>query len=499
MSLAFRNLRQAKLRTALTVIGVVIGVGAIITMVSLGLGLQQNILANALSKLDLYTRITVLGISSEELLALNDEQKEIDNSDAGGDSARRASSGTKLRPLNDTAIAEIQRIAGVKYVIPTVNFAGFARFNDRTRQLGIGGAPSNIDDYSPFSEFLAGGKFTNDNAQEAVLTETCLNQFMSDQVSPPGRGGLGSPRVQRRQGLFRTDEQRAQEASQVIGKEIVILTLKPGTSIQTITNPQPPRNSSATGAANTADVFDDTKFDRHAFRIVGVIPSGRGPNLNIALGGIQMMIPLQQAAKFRKDNADLMTQMTQALAGDAGYPSAEIKVADPTQVQPLEDKLKAMGFRAFSVTNLIEGVKLIFYIINGSLAAIGGIALIVASFGISNTMIMSIRERTREIGIMKAIGGSNSEIMKIFFVEASLIGFSGGVFGVMAGWLIDAIANFLVNRLVIQQATSIQFFSIPWYLWGGAIAFAVTVSLLAAIYPAFHAAKVDPIKALRHE
>ena len=80
-----------------------------------------------------------------------------------------------------------------------------------------------------------------------------------------------------------------------------------------------------------------------------------------------------------------------------------------------------------------------------------------------------------------------------------MIGFSGGVFGVMAGWLIDAIANFAVNRFVIAQATSIQFFSIPWYLWGGAIGFAVFVSLLAAIYPALHAAKVDPIKALRHE
>ena len=115
-------------------------------------------------------------------------------------------------------------------------------------------------------------------------------------------------------------------------------------------------------------------------------------------------------------------------------------------------------------------------------------------------MIMSIRERTREIGIMKAIGGSNGEIMKIFFVEASLIGFSGGVFGVIGGWLIDTIANFIVNRFVIQQASSqIQFFSIPWYLWGGAIGFAVFVSMLAAIYPAFHAAKVDPIKALRHE
>src|SRR5882757_2294511 len=210
MSLALRNLRQAKLRTALTVIGVVIGVGAIITMVSLGLGLQQNILANALSKLDLYTRITVIGISTEELMAINDEKKDAENGVPADDSDSRSNGGAfgveKLRPLDDKAIADIQQIAGVRYVIPTVTFAGFARFNDRTRQIGVVGAPSNIDDYSGFSKFLAGGKFTGDDTTEAVLTETGMNQFNSDQASgnrgPGGAGGPGpvvvAPRRQRR-------------------------------------------------------------------------------------------------------------------------------------------------------------------------------------------------------------------------------------------------------------------------------------------------------------
>jgi len=506
MSLAFRNLRQAKLRTALTVIGVVIGVGAIITMVSLGLGLQQNILANALSKLDLYTRITVIGISTEELMAINDEKKDAEAGVSTDDSDAKASANAfgidKLRPLDDKAIADIQQISGVKYVIPTVAFGGFARFNDRTRQLGVVGAPSNVEDYSGFAKFLAGGKFNSDDVAEAVLTENCVNQFNSDQ--PASRTREAAPLRRQRRGfpVFKTDEQREQEAKEVIGKEIVILTLRQGVNVQSII---PAASTAAQGrnpnaSTEPADIFNDPRFERHVFKIVGVVASDRGPNLNIGAGQVQMMIPMQQAKRFRKESADVMSQMTQAIAGDAGYPSAEIRVTDPTLVIPVEDKLRKLGFRAFSVTNLIDGIKLIFYIINGSLAAIGGIALIVASFGISNTMIMSIRERTREIGIMKAIGGSNGEIMKIFFVEASLIGFSGGVFGVVGGWLIDTIANFIVNRFVIEQASNqIQFFSIPWYLWGGAIGFAVFVSMLAAIYPAFHAAKVDPIKALRHE
>ncbi len=115
-------------------------------------------------------------------------------------------------------------------------------------------------------------------------------------------------------------------------------------------------------------------------------------------------------------------------------------------------------------------------------------------------MIMSIRERTREIGIMKAIGGSDGEIMKIFFFEACLIGFMGGFFGVLIGWAITSIANPIVNKYVVQSATTyIHFFSIPWYLWGGAILFAMLIALLAALYPASQAARVDPIKALRHD
>jgi putative ABC transport system permease protein len=162
-----------------------------------------------------------------------------------------------------------------------------------------------------------------------------------------------------------------------------------------------------------------------------------------------------------------------------------------------------MGFRAFSVTTQLEEIERIFLIVNSSLALIGGIALLVASFGISNTMIMSIRERTREIGIMKAIGGSDGEVMRIFFVEASLIGLFGGMLGVIGGWAIDRVANALANRYIAEQAgqamRDIEFFSIPWYLAGGAVLFAILISLIAAIYPAVRAAKVDPIKALRYE
>ena len=116
-------------------------------------------------------------------------------------------------------------------------------------------------------------------------------------------------------------------------------------------------------------------------------------------------------------------------------------------------------------------------------------------------MIMSILERTREIGIMKAIGAEDREIKLIFFFEAAVIGLTGGVIGSLAAWGIDAVANRLAYRFILkpQGASFVDFFFLPPYLWLGAIAFALAVSILAALYPAARAARIDPVRALRHD
>ena len=149
----------------------------------------------------------------------------------------------------------------------------------------------------------------------------------------------------------------------------------------------------------------------------------------------------------------------------------------------------------------LEQLRTVFLIINSALGLLGGISLLVASFGIANTMIMSILERTREIGIMKAIGAEDREIKLIFFVEAGVIGLTGGVLGALLAWAIDAVANRLAYRFILQPqgASYVDFFALPPYLWLGAIIFALLVSILAALYPAARAARIDPVKALRHD
>jgi len=125
----------------------------------------------------------------------------------------------------------------------------------------------------------------------------------------------------------------------------------------------------------------------------------------------------------------------------------------------------------------------------------------VAALGVTNTMIVAIYERTREIGIMKAIGASRGDVLKLFMAEASLIGFLGGVVGLVLGSLLGRGVDWVAHLyLQAQEVTGIGSLSVvPWWLAAGAVAFATLVGLVAGVYPAFQAARLDPVAALRYE
>jgi putative ABC transport system permease protein len=115
-------------------------------------------------------------------------------------------------------------------------------------------------------------------------------------------------------------------------------------------------------------------------------------------------------------------------------------------------------------------------------------------------MVMSILERTREIGIMKAIGGSDGDVRRIFMVEAGMIGLMGGFLGLLLGWAVGRVINFGANYYLRSQgANEANLFLIPWWLVGGGLLFALLVSLVAGHFPASRAAHIDPIRALRHD
>ena len=219
-------------------------------------------------------------------------------------------------------------------------------------------------------------------------------------------------------------------------------------------------------------------------------------------GGLAgVMIPMAQAKAIDAVRiVSAQSLLTAPSERPRTYATVTVRVDGAQHTQDVQAQIKELGLTAFSLNDALQGAKRAFLLLEILLAVIGSIALAVSSLGIVNTMVMSILERTREIGIMKAIGGSDRDVRGIFLVEAATIGLMGGVSGLILGWSVGRVINFAANVYIQRQGGDPgNLFSLPWWLIGGALAFALVVSLVAGSYPARRAARLDPIQALRHE
>jgi putative ABC transport system permease protein len=506
LKLALRNLREAKLRVCLTTIGVVVGVTVIVTMMSFGLGLQRNAVQR-FKDLDLFNELTVSGRDISEIVAqiFNRGLPERGDRRAGVAQAtsRAQSEKAPTRVLDDAALAEIARIPGVEAVEPTVQFTAYVRANEHIQPQSIGGAlvPNPA---SRFKGYAAGRMISGPSADEVVVDEKFVRDFgfakpadavgkTVELLAPPGakknaRAGEENDKATKR-APAKADEAQADELS-FFGLPL--------------------------GGDDQADV-PESQLPVQTFHIAGVlkdeVESG-GPNGRQRFRGLmpaaRIYVPLAAAREWGRQYRDPLNEVALQLARESGalsekeaegFPSVVVRVSDPDVLTDVRKRLTALGFSSFSIVDELEEIRTAFLIINSSLGLLGGISLLVASFGIANTMVMSILERTREIGIMKAIGAEDREIKLIFFVEAGLIGLAGGVIGALAAWGIDVVANRLAYRFLLKPrgVSFISFFSLPPYLWLGAIIFAIAVSIIAALYPAARAARIDPVRALRHD
>jgi putative ABC transport system permease protein len=132
-------------------------------------------------------------------------------------------------------------------------------------------------------------------------------------------------------------------------------------------------------------------------------------------------------------------------------------------------------------------------IMNAILYGIAIIALFVGGLSVINTMTMSVSERTREIGVRKAIGASDGQIVRQFLTEAGVIGLIGGVSGLFLGWIAATVANKLL------ESSNLSLFLVTPRLAAGAVAFAIVLGLVSGLYPSLHAARLKPVVALRYE
>jgi putative ABC transport system permease protein len=188
-----------------------------------------------------------------------------------------------------------------------------------------------------------------------------------------------------------------------------------------------------------------------------------------------------------------------------GYESVIVKVADVDQVIAIAEAIDEMGFQTYTAQSFVEQIQGVFLIIQLIFGGIGAISLLVAAIGIANTMTMAILERTREIGLMKAVGASNRDVLIIFLGEAAGIGLIGGILGTLLGWLVGkGLDVIMVSVLTARAAESgatvpASIVYTPPYLIVFAILFSVLVGLFSGVMPALRAASLQPVMALKYE
>jgi len=456
---AFANLSKKKLRTFLTTFGVVIGIGALVSMISFGKGVQKNV-TDRFKELELFNYI-IVSTDSQEKSTDPDEQsskEEYLTSEFTG--------GLKTKILDDTFIQKVTQLKGVESAFPEVRFPAMIRFNEKEEFTLIQVLPAYACQ-SSLAKLRAGKPYTSDDVNSLIISDTMLHRM-----------GIKNP----------------QEA---IGQQIELLTLVLDYSFFNLAN-----IVSAIFGVKDPNVTKSDKLPfssrKYSLTIVGVVE-------RMGFGGAMplrsdVFIPPGPSQQMEKLSLTSIWDFFQSKKQTKGYSAVSVRLSSAKYIEPIKKQIQNWGFKTFALLDQLEEMKRGFIFMDMFLFAIGMIAIVVASLGIINTMVMSILERYKEIGIAKAVGARDSDVKKIFLFEAGTIGFLGGIFGLALGWAVSILINQVVNYFLARQGIPyVNYFSFPWWLCLGAIAFSVLVSLVAGIYPTMRAARVDPVAALRHD
>jgi putative ABC transport system permease protein len=452
--LAVRNLRESLLRNSLTTVGISVGVASLVAMLALGIGLQQ-LASRRLAKSGLFDTVVV---TSRRDLRFNREQEENGPSPA------------ESPALDEAARQKLAALPNVSEAFPDIRFITVVQMEGKSNLTLVAGLPYSAKG-SDALEGLQGSFFSSDTAAEAIVQKSFAAQLLGRK--PPK---VGEPEIN-----------AAEVAPLVLGKELVMRYAE-----RVVQSSQGGAPGEPGGAAYSVVSHTQT------LKIVGV--TDLDPDSMRGMAQARVFLPLRFAQSLHVMQANEMRGTGNALDGAQTYLRVSVRVSNPKYVQSVEDSIKKLGFNTFSIVDATKGLRQFFAVLDLFLGIFGSLALAVASIGIVNTLVMAILERRREIGIMKAIGASDTDVKRLFFAEAGVMGLFGGAVGVALGWTIGRVINLGANiYLKRQHFPPEQIWSVPWWLVLGAIGFSLVISLISGLYPAARAARLDPVQALRYE
>jgi putative ABC transport system permease protein len=446
--LALEGLRRTPLRFTLTALGVMIATGALVSMVAFAKGVQARA-ETPFKLLGLFNNIEVSSKISRDRdrRGRDEEEQEEEKREIEGESEPDE----LPRVLDDDAIAEIERIPEVDLAYPDFRFVRLeVKHGERSERALTVGLPREVSFLSLLTDVLVAGDFFS----QTLEPEAVLGNRLAEEL------GFESPTA-------------------AVGQTITI---------------------EASGLAPETDETFAFEKREIPITVVGVYePPSLAPGF--AAGGMVLPVDVMKTIPGIRFSQALDSLRAGGTATGGGYPRVIVRVERPADLEPVREKIEEMGFRARTVMSRIEEMRTFFVVMDLLLASIGTVALVVAGLGIINTLLMSVLERFQEIGIYKAIGASDGDVRILFLTEAGLVGLVGGVAGLGLARVVTWILGLAINAYARGEGVhgDLVIFLFPLWVLVGAVAFSVAVSVLAGVYPASRAARVDPIRALRGE
>jgi putative ABC transport system permease protein len=444
LRMALGNVGRAKLRYVLTTCGIMIGTGAIVSMISYAVGMQREI-SGTISSSGLLTTIYVL--PSDNPVARM-AQGGADSDGPSPDSARVQ--------ITDEVVGRIRSIDAVRDAFPILTFPAMVSKGPANEFAFVAGVPVTARDAMQ-GRLEAGEMFSTEKDSTLLASASLARKLGVD----PDSLGLGLP---------------------------VTLTIA-------ILGKRSPSSLFSFGPGMSVERKSFRFFLRGVLKEAFVSPLGR----------MDAYIPLEMTKTLAtltplsvRDPRDVLKSLSREES--EGYQGVEVHVSELTETPEVSEEIRDMGLVAMSVSDQLKQVRTTFAILSAFLGAIGGAALFVGCLGIMNIMLMSVLERTREIGIMKTTGARRRDVLGLFVTEAGFVGVAGGLLGIVLGLIIAEVTNHIMFTFVVKNEIPFKrLYDIPPWLAVGALLLAVAVSIAAGLYPARRAAAMDPAVALRYE
>ncbi len=442
LCMSVNNLRRRKLRTALTVLGVIIGVASVVIMVSLGIGLNQLMLEMYSS----YGDMTTISVYSNSRYM-----------DA-------ASSDSEPMYLTDEVMEQFKHLDHVDGVSPMLSCYALFKQGLYETTVDITGVSQEYLEKIPLGQ----GQIPEEGGPMKLIYGNCVIQWFRN--SKTGEGYWETQKLPdvdfMNKPMFVIFDMDSYYQSQGGGENA----------------PKPPKKYMIETAGVVEGGVDE--YNSYAYSVYTEIEGLKAQLKQIFK---KKPIPNQPTNKKGKPYPYFI------------YDNAVVFVDDMANVTEVQKVISDMGYQANSQMEWIEQSQQTYDIIQMVLGGIGAISLFVAAIGIANTMMMSIYERTKEIGVIKVLGCDMGNIRNMFLIESGFIGFMGGVIGLSISFAVSYAMNNFLGLGQAMMGVDGDISRIPLWLAASAVVFAVFVGMAAGFFPSLRAMKLSPLAAIRNE